>query len=471
MSDTIFALSTPPGRSAIAVIRLSGTEVRATLAALCGAVPEPRRASLRRIIDPASGRLLDEALVLYFAAPRSETGEDMAELQVHGGRAVIAATLAALEARPGCRPAEPGEFARRGLINGKLDLLQIEGLADLIDAETEAQRRQAMSAASGASSATFGLWRSGILAALALVEAAIDFSDEADIADSTVHRAETGAGALASSLASALDDGNRGEILREGFRVALTGPPNVGKSSLLNALARREAAIVSEEAGTTRDVIEVRLDLEGVPVVISDTAGLRETASKVEQEGIRRSLATARTADLVLWLTEAADAPAAARPPPPAPPPDIADTNVPVITVETKADLLTPDTPVIHVKHESAGQDGTPPGAALATGLRSRVRVSARTGDGIDDLTAELAARARNATGSPGDALITRSRQRREIAMALARLEQFLAEPQAPLELRAEQLRRAAGAVGRLTGHIGSDDVLGEIFGRFCIGK
>ena len=270
-TDTIFALSTPPGRSALAVIRLSGSLVRTVLETFCRGVPEPRRAVLRRIVDPADGALLDEALILFFAGPRSETGEDMAELQVHGGRAVIQSILSALARIPGCRPAEPGEFARRGLENGKLDLAQVEGLADLIDAETEAQRRQAISGASGAASAVYANWRSQILSALALVEAAIDFSDEADVADATLERAEAIVRPLTVSLGSHLTSGNQGEILREGFRVVLAGPPNAGKSSLLNALARREAAIVSEEAGTTRDTIEVRLDLGGWPVVVTDT--------------------------------------------------------------------------------------------------------------------------------------------------------------------------------------------------------
>lgn len=459
-TDTIFALSTPPGRSALAVIRLSGSLVRTVLETFCRGVPEPRRAVLRRIVDPADGALLDEALILFFAGPRSETGEDMAELQVHGGRAVIQSILSALARIPGCRPAEPGEFARRGLENGKLDLAQVEGLADLIDAETEAQRRQAISGASGAASAVYANWRSQILSALALVEAAIDFSDEADVADATLERAEAIVRPLTVSLGSHLTSGNQGEILREGFRVVLAGPPNAGKSSLLNALARREAAIVSEEAGTTRDTIEVRLDLGGWPVVVTDTAGIRQTTSVVEREGIRRTIQAARRADLVAWLVEPGGAPE--------PTPNFADADIPVITVETKSDLLT-SPKMIHVKHESPGQE-----ESVLAGKRPgsfNFSISTVSGAGLENLVSYLASRAREATGRPGDAVITRVRHRREIEAAHLQLDRFLTVAASPLELRAENLRLAASAIGRLTGHIGAEEVLGEIFGRFCIGK
>lgn len=453
--DTIFALSTPAGRSAIAVVRASGPHVRHVLEAVCGGVPEPRRAALRRLRHPVDGSLIDEALILFFASPRSETGEDIVEFHVHGGRAVIEGLLAALAEIAGCRPAEPGEFARRGLHNGKLDLAQVEGLADLIDAETDQQRRQALDGLTGIQSAAYEAWRSAVLTALAQVEAAIDFVDEADVAADTVRRAEDGVARLSRTLEAELADGHRGEILRDGFRVVLAGPPNAGKSSLLNALARRDAAIVSNEAGTTRDIVDVRLDLGGWPVLVSDTAGLRETTSEVEKEGIRRTLAATRRADLVLWLVEPGGASE--------PDGEVAASGTKVVTVETKADLLT-DRELIHVKHESRCPEG---------GEREDRpwRVSTRTGYGLDLLTQRLADAARHATSRGGNALITRARHRAEITTAHAHLQRFASGEAEPTELRAEHLRRAASAIGRLTGHIGTEDVLGEIFSRFCIGK
>ena len=440
-TSTIFALSTPPGRSAIAVIRLSGPNVGAVLDAMCSSRPKPRTAALRRLKDPASGDILDEALVLYFASPRTETGEDMAEFQVHGGKAIVRAVLDTLSRQPGCRPAEPGEFAQRAFANGKLDLAQIEGLADLIDAETQGQRQQAIAQATGLQSKRFDAWRDELLRTMGLVEAAIDFSDEGDVSDKAVAQAEKAARHLRTDLAAHLDDGHRGEILREGFRVVLAGPPNAGKSSLLNALARRDAAIVSEEAGTTRDVIDVRLDLEGHAVIVSDTAGIRETSSSVEQEGIRRTLQATRDADLVLWLSEASA---------PTPSPAIEAHHLAILT---KSDLFPPEKR-IHVK-----QDGFD------------FAISAKTGDGLDALIAHIAARARDASGNASDPAITRVRHRRELESAVCQLDAFLDQPDIPLELRAEDLRLSATALARLTGRIDAEQVLGEIFSRFCIGK
>jgi tRNA modification GTPase len=443
---TIFALATPPGRSAIAVVRISGPQTGAILDAMAAPRARPRFAALRKLRDPASGEILDEAIVFHFAAPKTETGEEMAELQLHGGKAIVRAVLDALAVFPGCRPAEPGEFAKRAFDNGKLDLAQIEGLADLIDAETQGQRQQAIGQATGLQSARFEAWRSTVLKAMGLVEAAIDFSDESDVSDRAVAQAEQVVTKLAAELTSHLDDGHRGEILRDGYHVVLAGPPNAGKSSLLNALARRDAAIVSEEAGTTRDVIDVRLDLEGVAVIVSDTAGIRETTSTVEQEGIRRTLQATREADLVVWLSEAANRPQ----------PDLTDgehgRKHRAITVMTKSDLLS-DRKTIHVKH-------------LAD-----FAISAKTGAGIDDLTGHIAKLARDATGNASDPAITRVRHRLEIEAAIGHLRLFLADKHQPLELRAEDLRLAGTALGRLTGRIDAEEVLGEIFSRFCIGK
>lgn len=303
---TIFALSSGRGPAAIAVIRISGPRTSAALTALGVKAPAPRKAGLARIRDPRSGEIIDEALVLWFPGPHSETGEDVAELQAHGGRAVIAAILDALGQIDGLRMAEPGEFTRRGFENGKLDLTAVEGLADLVGAETEAQRRQAFRQMTGLLGNRAEVWRQNLIKALALVEARIDFSDEADVPEDLVSPALIMARALRDEIGAALADGRRGERLREGLVVAIAGPPNAGKSTLLNRIARREAAIVSPHAGTTRDVIEVHLDLGGLPVTLLDTAGIRETADPVELEGVRRARERAAGADLVLWVMDAA---------------------------------------------------------------------------------------------------------------------------------------------------------------------
>src|ERR1700674_424743 len=308
--DTIFALSSGRPPAAIAVVRMSGSQARAGVEAMIRRVPEPRRAALAKIRNSA-GDVLDEGLVLWFPGPKSETGEDMAELHLHGGRAVISAVLAALGQLPGFRPAEAGEFTRRAFANGRLDLTAVEGLADLIYAETEAQRRQAYRQLKGLLGQQAEAWRARLIEALALVEASIDFSDEADVPEHLLAPALEIARTLRQEIADALADNRRGERLRDGLVVAIAGPPNVGKSSLLNRIARREAAIVSPYAGTTRDVIEVHLDLDGFPVTLMDSAGIRETDDPIEREGVRRALARAAGADLVLWVVEAAIPPVA----------------------------------------------------------------------------------------------------------------------------------------------------------------
>jgi tRNA modification GTPase len=302
---TIFALSSGRGSAAIAVVRVSGPRAGEALKALGVKTIKPREAKFARLRDPQTGVIIDEALALWFPAPRSETGEDVAELQVHGGRAVIAATLSALGKIEGLRPAEAGEFTRRAFENGRLDLTAVEGLADLVMAETEGQRAQAVAQMQGALGRQAEHWRARLIEALALVEAGIDFSDEADVSGELVRPALNIARELEGEISAALADGGRGERLREGLTVAIAGPPNVGKSTLLNRIAQREAAIVSPYAGTTRDVIEVHLDLGGLPVTLLDTAGIRDTEDPVELEGVRRARARAAAADLVLWIADA----------------------------------------------------------------------------------------------------------------------------------------------------------------------
>jgi tRNA modification GTPase len=406
---------------------------------MAGTVPEPRVARLAAIRNPETGEILDRGLVLWFPPPRSFTGEAMAELHIHGGRAVMEGVLAALAAFPDMRLAEPGEFARRAFENGKLDLTAAEGLADLIDAETEAQRRQAIRQAGGALSELYEAWRGRLIAASAALEAALDFSDEGDVPETIADAVRPAVKALVGEMAAHLADARGGEILREGFRVVIAGPPNAGKSSLLNALAQRDAAIVSAEAGTTRDVIEVRLNLGGYPVVLMDTAGIREASGEIEREGIRRSLDRMRDADLVLWVEDmttpgpAADA--------------LPDNAVELLRVANKIDL-------------APGEAG-----------KGAIPISARTGEGIDALLEALLTRARSQIVTIEGAAITRARHRQELERAQAALIAFLHEPAAELELRAEDLRSATMALGRLTGRVDVEDILDKIFADFCIGK
>jgi tRNA modification GTPase len=452
-NDTIVAPASGAGLAAIAVIRLSGPAARAVLEALCGGVPPARHAALRDI-GPPRRPTIDRGLVLWFPAPLSFTGEDMAELHVHGGRAVVAAVIEAVLSFPGTRLAEPGEFARRAFENGKLDLTEVEGLADLVQAETEAQRRQALAQAQGSLRRLYDGWRDELLRAQALIEAGLDFADEGDVIADVGVKAESIVATLRASIARHLAE-RSGERLRDGLSVVIAGPPNAGKSSLMNALARRDVAIVSEEAGTTRDVIEVHLDLGGVPVMLIDTAGLREAAGAVEAEGISRALARAGDADLVLWLVDATapqwDAPAGLIP-------DQSGqtrTNPEVIPVKPR---------VILVLNKIDLAPGTGAG-------REAVRVSAKTGEGIGVLVETLAERAAIAAQSgAGASALTRTRHRVELEAVQAALERFGDRSLSP-ELKAEELRIAANHLGRLTGRIDVEEVLGAIFAEFCIGK
>ncbi len=474
---TICALSTAQGRAGIAVVRISGKAALGTLEALCaGKVPAPRMAGLRALRDPSSGGILDRGLVLWFPGPASFTGEDMAELHLHGGRAVIAGVLDALGAL-GLRLAEPGEFTRRAFENGKLDLTEAEGLADLIDAETAAQRSQALLQSAGALRERYETWRASLLRAMAYVEASLDFSDEGDIAEGAFREALPGVRALAAELDRALADGRRGEILREGIRVAIVGAPNVGKSSLLNALAGREAAIVFDEPGTTRDIIEVALDLDGFPFVLHDTAGLRDTASAVEQEGIRRAFAAAENADVVLLLEDASRQ----RPPHSVSLPKgredpriLAADNSSVPSPLGEKDRMRGDFSGPKLALTVLNKVDLLPELKLAAGLGyETLPISAKTGGGLDALKAALVSFARENFGATEAPLITRARHRQEIERARAALASFLASAGASdhPELAAEYLREAADALGRLTGRLDVEDVLGQIFSEFCIGK
>jgi len=453
--DTIFALSSGRPPAAIAVIRVSGPGARLSLMATMGRVPEPRRATFARLRDPAGEEMIDEALVLWFPGPQSETGEDMAELQVHGGRAIVARLFAVLARLAGFRMAQPGEFTRRAFENGRLDLTAVEGLGDLINADTEAQHRQAFRQFKGLLGSRAETWRGRLIEALAMVEAGIDFVDEGDVPGDLTVRALAIVGPLVVEIRQAAGAG-QGERLREGLAVAIAGPPNVGKSTLLNRLARREAAIVSPHAGTTRDVIEVQLDLAGFPVTLRDTAGLRDATDPVEQEGVRRARNTVTDADLVLWVEDAAN-PAAGLPPASQP---VQGAGAEHWIVLNKTDLLPPQAgPELAARFADRQ-----PGHRLLT-------ISATTGAGIDDLVRNLGAFAEQFfTVEP--ALVTRERHRVALQEAVVALEGALQlGPQGGEELVAEQIRMATRALERLTGRIGVEDVLDVIFRDFCIGK
>ncbi|MGD0147462.1 MAG: tRNA uridine-5-carboxymethylaminomethyl(34) synthesis GTPase MnmE [Xanthobacteraceae bacterium] len=451
--STIFALSSGRPPAAIAVVRISGPRAGAALEKLIGRLPEPRKATLGRVRDPASGEVIDEALALWFPAPRSETGEDVAELQLHGGQAVIAGVLDALSTIEGCRPAEAGEFTRRAFENGRLDLTAVEGLADLIAAETQAQRRLAFRQLKGLIGDRAEAWRRRLIEALALVEARIDFSDEADVPEDLIGPALNAAQQLRDEIAGVLAAGRRGERLRDGLVVAIAGPPNAGKSTLLNRLARREAAIVSPYAGTTRDVIEVHLDLDGYPVTLLDTAGIRDSAEPVEQEGVRRARERAAAADLVLWVIDPSAGGLAAN--------------------GYAENFASAEVWLIRNKIDQAGSRSCANATKLDnTELKFSLSISALTGAGMDALTAALSAYAKAYFAATESAVITRVRHRRALEETVAALDRALARDHVnDEELIAEELRAAATTLGRLTGRVDVEDILDVIFRDFCIGK
>jgi tRNA modification GTPase len=433
--QTIFALSSGRPPSAISIVRVSGSLAGTALGSLAGKVPTPRMAT-RALLRDANQQPIDDAVILWFPGPASATGEDVAEFHIHGGRAVLAALFASLSAFENLRAAEPGEFTRRAFENGKLDLTEAEGLDDLIHADTDRQRRQALRQLKGLLGDRARDWRAQIIEASALIEAGIDFSDEGDVPAELIAPALAKVRSLLLEIEEVLAAQGQSERLREGLVVAIAGPPNVGKSTLMNQLARREVAIVSPHAGTTRDVIEVQLDLDGYPVTVIDTAGIRETEDPVEQEGVRRARARAAEADLVLWLADAQHE-------------KILQGAAPVWTVRNKIDLDARKFDVNDFDFE----------------------ISASRGDGIRELISALVGFAQNYFGSGEGGLIGRERQRQLLQQTAELMRRSINETGKGEELTAEDLRAAAQALGRLLGRIDVEDVLDKIFREFCIGK
>jgi tRNA modification GTPase len=423
--ETIFALSSGQPPAAIAVVRISGPGASGALVALAGRVPEPRRTSLAQLRHPHSGELLDHALLIWFPGPRTATGEDLAELHLHGGRSVVAAVLEALDGIDGLRRAEPGEFTRRAFANGRIDLAEAEGLADLLAAETETQRRAALSLAGGALSRKVEEWRGQVLELAAMLEAVIDFSDEGEVSEEFPSGWHENVAALAAEIGALLRRPTV-ERLRDGIRVSITGPPNVGKSSLLNVLVGREAAITSAVAGTTRDLVEAPIAIGGTPFLLIDTAGIRDSADKVESIGVERARASMDAADLILWLGDVAEAPDSRR----------------TIAVSPKADLGKIDP-------------------------RADIAVSSLSGEGIDALVDILIARARDLLPAAGDVAVNR-RHRDLLADAVEQLDACGTDD---LLIAAEALRHVRQLLDRITGRAGVEDMLDALFGRFCIGK
>jgi tRNA modification GTPase len=434
-ADTIFAAASGTGKAAVRIFRISGAETH-TVSRLLSLEPlPPRVACLRSVRDPRSGEAVDAGLAIWFPAPASFTGEDCLELHLHGGRAIERAISGILSELPGCRLAEAGEFAWRAFLNGKMDLTEVEGLADLIDAETELQRRQALGQNNGRLLRTAQSWRGALISCLALVEGEIDFEDEADVPKDVMNEVLSLVSEVRRDLRSAIEDFSRAELTRDGFCVVILGPPNAGKSSLLNYLADREAAIVSARPGTTRDLIEVSLDLDGASIVLVDTAGLQSSDDEIEQIGIRKARERAERANLVLWLT-----------------PDGSDEFGPH-GIGDKESVV-----VIHSKCD------------LSKARSQKLAVSTFTGEGVKELLALISERAHASLQAENPALLTRKRHLSLASSALVELEAVLPSRH-DLEVVAERLRQASRSLEALFGRIDSEEILGDIFSRFCVGK
>jgi len=437
--DTIIALSSGRLPAGVAVIRVSGSQTRFVLETIVGKITEPRVATYATF-RTSTGAKIDSGVTLFFPGPRSFTGEDVVEFHIHGGKAAVAALLDTLTAFPRVRHAEAGEFTRRAFLNGKLSLTETEALADLISAETEAQRRLAILNADGAQSRLYAGWRQRLLHARAMIEAELDFADESDVPGSVAETVWADVRKLSEELHDHIDGYHRAEIIRDGFDVVIVGAPNAGKSSLLNVLAQREAAIVSDEPGTTRDLVELALDLNGVKVRLTDTAGIREGAGKVETIGIERARQRAEMADLVLLLTDVSSGNPLA--------PAVDSRNV--LRIGTKSDLVA---------------------ATPTADERFQLSVSSLTGRGIPELFNLLGNRAVEAVGNSGDILPSRLRHVELLRDATQHVEEALRGEKQGLELRADDLRLAAGRLGRITGAVDVEDLLDVIFSQFCIGK
>lgn len=442
-SDTIYALSSGAGRAGIAVVRLSGPSTAVVLETIAGPLPPVRAFTLRSLRDKSTGEVLDKAVVVWLPGPGSFTGEDCAELHLHGSPSVISAVLDVLSRQPAVRPAEPGEFSRRAFSNGKMDLIEVEGLGDLLEARTASQRRQAFQQMSGKASSVFDRWRQELLLIRADIEAVVDFVDEAGVAEAAAPGINARIKTLLAEIREALERSSTSEVIRDGVRVVLAGHPNTGKSSLLNVLARREAAIVSDIPGTTRDAIEVALDVRGIPVILTDTAGVRDSAAdRVEEEGIRRSRKHMEGADVLIWVSS----------------PDVPDSEkpdqafTPDLLVRNKADL-----------NDQSGLPRNDPTPAIV--------ISTRTGEGLAGLLASLAELLKTRYGVAESALVVSARQKVVTSRVHDHLIKALALSSEALELKAEEIRRATDEVGRLTGRVDVEEWLGAIFSRFCIGK
>ncbi|RUV00973.1 tRNA uridine-5-carboxymethylaminomethyl(34) synthesis GTPase MnmE [Mesorhizobium sp. M6A.T.Cr.TU.017.01.1.1] len=439
-SDSIVALSSGRLPAGVAVIRISGPQSRFVVETIAGPVVKNRVAAYRKFRAPG-GSVLDSGLIVFFAGPNSFTGEDIAEFHVHGGRAVVAKMLETIAGFDGVRHAEPGEFTRRAFLNGKVDLVETEALADLVNAETEAQRRFAVQNAEGMQSELYLGWRRRLIHARAMIEAEIDFADEDDVPGSVAETVWSDARAMTDEIERHVQGFRAAEIIRDGFEVVILGAPNAGKSSLFNALARREAAIVTEEPGTTRDLLEVVLDLEGMRVRVTDTAGLRETPGRIEAIGIERARSKAGTADLLLVLEDMVD---------PVPIGTI-PAEVPTLWIGTKVDLLQDESPALATRYDAV--------------------ISTRDGAGLAELLAEIGRRAAAQIGEAGDILPSRLRHVELLNEAKRFLLAAVAGDERGQELRAEELRLAADRLGRIVGAVDVEDLLDVIFSQFCIGK